>query len=328
VTNAQERLPRPASMRSSADGEIDLIDYLVVIWRYRWMILVLCFLVMSVTAVLSLYKPREYQAAVTIVPPLDILQKESVGGLGAMANPLLRQVIDTAAGSVAQMYVEILQSREVADTLIDRFHLMDVYEKVQYRADARKQLKANTKVETTEGGAVKVSVQDLDPNRAAAVAGAYVEELDKQNKRLSAGQATSKRLFLENRLKEVEARLSKIDNILSREAKTQEMLYELLVQQYEMAKIEEAKSMPTIQVLDPPVVPERGVARGTVKKGVLAGVAALMLGVFLAFVREYIAQVRRREGQGKAAEAPEALETEVAGLRARAAAESAAATIG
>jgi uncharacterized protein involved in exopolysaccharide biosynthesis len=327
VTNAQERLPRPASMRSSADGEIDLIDYLVVIWRYRWMILVLCFLVMSVTAVLSLYKPREYQAAVTIVPPLDILQKESVGGLGAMANPLLRQVIDTAAGSVAQMYVEILQSREVADTLIDRFHLMDVYEKVQYRADARKQLKANTKVETTEGGAVKVSVQDLDPNRAAAVAGAYVEELDKQNKRLSAGQATSKRLFLENRLKEVEARLSKIDNILSREAKTQEMLYELLVQQYEMAKIEEAKSMPTIQVLDPPVVPERGVARGTVKKGVLAGVAALMLGVFLAFVREYIAQVRRREGQAETARVRVA-GTGARGMKAGAAAESAAATIG
>jgi uncharacterized protein involved in exopolysaccharide biosynthesis len=293
----------------------------------RWMILVLCFLAMSVTAVLSLCKPREYQAAVTIVPPLDILQRESVAGLGAKADPLLRQVISTATGGVAQMYVEILQSREVADTLIDRFHLVDVYEQVRYRSDARKQLKANTKVETTDGGAVRISVRDLDPNRAAGIANAYIEELDRQNKRLSAGQATSKRLFLETRLQEVEARLSKIDNILSREAKTQEMLYELLVQQYEMAKIEEAKSMPTIQVLDPPVVPELGVARGTVKKGLLAGVAAFMLGVLLAFVREYIAQVRRREGQAETARV-RVTGTGARGMKAGTAAESAAATIG
>jgi uncharacterized protein involved in exopolysaccharide biosynthesis len=247
--------------------------------------------------------------------------------LGAKADPLLRQVISTATGGVAQMYVEILQSREVADTLIDRFHLMDVYEQVRYRSDARKQLKANTKVETTDGGAVRISVRDLDPNRAAGIANAYIEELDRQNKRLSAGQATSKRLFLETRLQEVEARLSKIDNILSREAKTQEMLYELLVQQYEMAKIEEAKSMPTIQVLDPPVVPELGVARGTVKKGLLAGVAAFMLGVLLAFVREYIAQVRRREGQAETARV-RVTGTGARGMKAGTAAESAAATIG
>jgi len=72
------------------------------------------------------------------------------------------------------------------------------------------------------------------------------------------------------------------------------MLHELLVQQYEMAKIEEARSMPTIQVLDSPVVAEIGVGRGTVRKGMLAGVAAFMLGVFLAFSREDLVQARRR----------------------------------
>ena len=165
------------------------------------------------------------------------------------------------------------------------------------RSDARKQLERNTTVKTTDGGAVRITVPDRDPNRSAAIANAYVEELDKRNKKLSAGQATSKRIFLENRLKEVEGKLSKIDNILSREAKTQEMLYDLLVQQYEMAKIEEARSMPTIQVLDPAVVPELGVGRGTARKGVLAGVAAFMLGVFLAFSREYVVQARRRAGE-------------------------------
>lgn len=294
MTDTQAKSQQPAAARRAVEDEIDLLDYLRVIWRYLWLILLLCVVAMSVTVVKCLKTPRQFQSTVTIVPPLDVLQRESGGALGAMNNSLLRQVMNTGAGGIASMYVEILQSREVADALIDRFDLMHVYEGIQYRADARKQLQKNTKVETTNGGAVKVTVLDRDPNRAAAIAGAYVEEMDTRNRKLSAGQATSKRIFLENRLQEVEGKLSKIDNILSREAKTQEMLYEMLVQQYEMAKIEEAKSMPTIQVLDPPVVPELPGGRDAVQKGIMAGVAAFMLGVFLAFSREYIVQARRR----------------------------------
>ncbi len=288
---------QPGSAKLAGDDEIDLLNYLRVIWRYRWMILVLCILAMSATAVLTLLKPRQYQSSVTIVPPLDILQRESSGALGALNNSLLRQMMDTSVGSVTKMYVEILESREVADAIVDRFHLIDVYEKVRYRADARKRLKGNTTVRTTEGGAVRITVVDRDPNRSAAIANAYVEELDKQNRRLSAGQATSKRVFLEDRLKEVESKLSKTDHILSREAKTQESLYDLLVTQYEMAKIEEAKSMPTIQVLDPPRAPELPIGRGTVRNGMMSGMAMFMFGILVAFSREYVVQTRRRESK-------------------------------
>jgi uncharacterized protein involved in exopolysaccharide biosynthesis len=280
----------------AVDDEIDLLEYLRIIRRYVWMILALCIIAMSVTVVKSLRTPRVYQSAVTIVPPLDILQRESAGTLGSLNSPLLRQAMDKATGGITKMYVEILESREVADAIVDRFRLMETYENMCYRSSASGQLKANTTIKTTQSGAVRITVTDRDPNRAMAIAGAYVEELDLRNKKLSTGQATSKRLFLENRLKEVEAKLSKIDNILSREAKTQEMLYDLLVTQYEMAKIDEAKSMPTIQVLDPPIVPELGVARGTVRKGLSAGIAAGMLGILLAFARERIVQVRQREG--------------------------------
>jgi len=294
VTDSQAKSQQPASAKLTVDDEIDLLDYLRVIWRYRWMILALSIIAMSLTVVTSLRKPRQYQSTVTIVPPLDILQKESGGALGSLNNSLLRQMMDAGASSIAKMYVEILESREVADSIIDRFRLMNAYENVQYRSTARELLEKNTTVKTTDGGAVRITITDRDPNRAAAIAGAYVEELDKRNKKLSTGQATSKRVFLENRLKEVEAKLSKIDNILSREAKTQEMLYNLLVEQYEMAKMEEVRSMPTIQVLDPAAVPELPVGRGTARKGVLAGVAAFLVGVFLAFSREYFVQARRR----------------------------------
>ncbi len=44
---------------------------------------------------------------------------------------------------------------------------------------------------------------------------------------------------------------------LYRETKIQETVYEMLTQQYEMAKIQEAKELPTVKVLDEAMVPEK-----------------------------------------------------------------------
>jgi capsule polysaccharide export protein KpsE/RkpR len=44
---------------------------------------------------------------------------------------------------------------------------------------------------------------------------------------------------------------------LYRQVKVQEAVYELLTQQYELARIEEAKNIPVVSVIDPPGVPEK-----------------------------------------------------------------------
>jgi uncharacterized protein involved in exopolysaccharide biosynthesis len=133
-----------------------------------------------------------------------------------------------------------------------------------------------------------------------------VEELDRQNRRLAAGQAASKRAFLETRLQEVEQKLSQIDSLRSQDARIQEMLYELLVREYEIAKIEEAKSLPTTQVLDPAIPAEVRNPRGTMRKAALAALIALVCSMFLAFGREYAAEFRRRESLSPAEVAPAA----------------------
>lgn len=304
---AQDQTKQSGPLSSQRPGsvvtdEIDLFDYVLVVWRHRWMIVTLSFVVMTATVAYMLTRPRQYEANATIVPPVEILQKQSSvpGGIGGLGSSMLRDIMDS--GSIAGIYVEILESREVTDAIIDEFDLMNVYEDVENRTTTRRKLAQNTTIKTTDEGAVKIAVTDLDPNRAAAMANAFIEELDRQNKRLSSGEATSKRIFLESRLKEVETKLSRIDSIPAHEAQVQEMLYELLVRECELAKIEEAKSMPTLQVLDQAIVPELPVARGTVKKGLMAGMAAMMFGVFLAFTREYIAAVKSRSRTPLAAE--------------------------
>jgi hypothetical protein len=44
---------------------------------------------------------------------------------------------------------------------------------------------------------------------------------------------------------------------LYRESKIQETVYELLTQQYELAKVQEAKEIPSVKILDEPVVPTK-----------------------------------------------------------------------
>ncbi len=63
---------------------------------------------------------------------------------------------------------------------------------------------------------------------------------------------------------------------LYRETKIQETVYELLTQQYEMSKIQEAKEIPTVKVLDAPGVPE--------KKAFPPRTLIVLLGTILAFV--------------------------------------------
>ncbi|MCX5645652.1 MAG: Wzz/FepE/Etk N-terminal domain-containing protein [Phycisphaerae bacterium] len=162
MTDPQAKSQQPPA-KVAVDEEINLLDYLRVVWRYHWMIVALCIIAMSLTVVTSMRKPRPFQSSVTIVPPLDILQKESGGALGALNSPLLRPVMDTAAGGIAKRYVGILESREVADAMVDRFRLMDTHENIRYRFEARKQLKNSTAVKTTDGGAVGESQSWIEP---------------------------------------------------------------------------------------------------------------------------------------------------------------------
>ena len=290
---------RPTNNASYVDpDEINLLDYFRVIYKHRWMILGITVIAMTATVVLSLRQPRMYQASASIVPPIDRLSQGGglagkLGGVGAM---LLQGILNE--GNLSGLYGGILESRTVSEALIDRFDLMNVYEKVKTKTQARKRLRQATHIKASKAGIVHITVKDRDPNRAAAMTNAYLEELDQQNKHLSGGQATSKRIFLENRLEEIRDELSKIESLQSREVHIKELLFELLSQECEFAKIEEAKNMPTIQVLDSAVVPEEGIARGTVKKGMLVGVVALMFSIFMAFLREYAGNIRRIEAEG------------------------------
>lgn len=85
---------------------------------------------------------------------------------------------------------------------------------------------------------------------------------------------------------------------LLRDTKVQETLYGLLTQQYEIARIQEAKDSPTVQVLDMAKVPEKRIKPKRRQIVLLSAFTATFLVIFLAFFLEYIKKVRTKEALG------------------------------
>jgi capsule polysaccharide export protein KpsE/RkpR len=152
--------------------------------------------------------PARYESTVQLMPP----DNQSTSGM-AMLAALTAKAGNASLGGVAgdllgvkssgALFVGVLSSRTVEDRLIERFQLRRVYS-VKLDEDARKKLAARTGInEDRKSGIIAITVTDRDPQRAAAIAQAYVEELNQLVAELSTSAAHRERVFLEERLSSV-----------------------------------------------------------------------------------------------------------------------------
>ena len=81
---------------------------------------------------------------------------------------------------------------------------------------------------------------------------------------------------------------------LTREVKVQETLVTLLTQEVQHARINEARDLPTVQVLDRAVPAVRHSRPRFGLNLAFAGMTSLVAGVFLAFLLEYVRTLPRR----------------------------------
>src|SRR5271166_47566 len=184
----------------------DLIEVLLVLAREKKRILLFTLAVAVLAAVVVLFLPKTYTATTTILPPE---QKQSslnsmVGQIGAIAG---LGAADLGLKNPADLFVAMLSSRTIEDSLINRFDLRKVYGVKRYQ-DARKKLESRSEVIATKEGLISISVTDHEPRRAADMANAYVDELHNLNQNLAITEAAQRRLFFEQQLKAEQNELS------------------------------------------------------------------------------------------------------------------------
>ena len=344
--------------------------------------------------------PKSYTSTTQLMPPdpqstsgmamMAAMAAKAGGGLAGVAGDLL------GLKSSGALFIGVLRSETSQDRLIQQFDLRRVYG-TRLVMDARKRLDESTSIsEDKKSGIITISVTDHSPQRAAALASAYVDQLNSLVSELSTSSAHREREFLEERLKVAKQDLDDASNQLAqfsskhntldiqqegkamldaagaiagemiaaqsqleglrqiytdnnsrvrslnarvaelrkqleklggtqanavngtsaspeqtgdpsaaraggglpyptikslpllgakyadyyRRAKIQETVFELLTEQYELAKVQEAKETPSVKVLDPAKIPER--------KSFPHRLVIMFLGTFLAFAMSVV----------------------------------------
>jgi capsule polysaccharide export protein KpsE/RkpR len=186
-------------------------EKLWVLWRSRAFIWGVAWKTLLASIVVAFLVPPHYQSAVRFVPG----ENSSNSGGGSMMGLLSKAIggsdslssnfgVDAAgllgAKTPGAFYVEVLKSRTVQDRLINRFDLRARYRKSTY-LEARKKLTKFTEIEEDKkSGVITLTVADYEPQVAAQIANAYVEELNRLAVDLNTSSAHRERQFLEQRL--------------------------------------------------------------------------------------------------------------------------------
>lgn len=140
------------------------------------------------TATTSLLLPQQQQSLATVLASQLGALPGSAAAVAGIRNP-------------ADTYVAMLKSRTVADLLIERFGLKQLY-KADFVEETRRALETRTTITAGRDGLITVSVDDHDPQRAADMANGYVEALVALTQTLAVTEAGQRRLFFERQMKQ------------------------------------------------------------------------------------------------------------------------------
>jgi len=185
--------------------EINFLDLAITLAKHKKLIFSAPLLAAVVAAVFSLFQPNIYTADTQILPPQQQSSASALlGQLGALSS------IAGGAGGIKNpndTYLAMLRSRTLQDNMIRRFKLQAVYE-TKTPERTRQVLTGSTQVSTGKDGLITVSVDDMEPKRAAMLANGYIEELQKLTQVFAVTEASQRRLFYEKQLLQAKESLS------------------------------------------------------------------------------------------------------------------------
>lgn len=289
-----------------AEDEINLLDLLIILARHKKIILIVTFGAALLVAGISLLLPNTYTAAAKILPPqsnqsssVNSIMLAQLGGLAGAAGGALG-LKDTNA-----LYIAMLKSRNITEKVARRFDLQKIYDK-KTTTDTLKTLEMASSISAGKDGVITVEVDDKDPERAAALANAYIEELNKLMQTFALTEASQRRQFFETQMKPAKDKLTDAEITLDktpntslkymdalRNLKYQEAICEILAKQFEMAKLDEAKDSPLIQMLDKATAPEKKSKPKRMLIVIIASALAFFLSIIWAFFRESLERSRK-----------------------------------
>jgi uncharacterized protein involved in exopolysaccharide biosynthesis len=289
VTNEPEVLPEEPSAQSG----LDPVEVLSIIWAKRKIVLILSFGVALLTLGILFLFPNYYRAVSTILPETE---RSKLSGLGQFADVAQLAGVSIPGSEIARLYPSIVNSETVLENVLERkyetkrfpssvnlieyFHLDEGTPQKDLDEGLKRLRGLITTSYETRTGIVTLTLDMREPQLSADVLNAVVAELDHFMRWKKITNASEQRKWVETRLKQVEQDLHNSEDQLkdfreknrrvldspelllqqqrlARAVEINSTLFVELKKQYELAKIEEIKNIPIVNVLDPARAPVR-----------------------------------------------------------------------
>lgn len=188
-------------------NEISLMDLLIAAGEEKGLIAGIAGLATLAGLVVSLLLTPIFTARTSLLPPQQNHGASSAisASLGALAG------LGGIAKAPEELYVGLLKSDSVARAVNERFKLQDRYE-VKTFDDLRKELGKNVRASADRKSTlISVEVDDKDPQFAATLGNAYVEELRNLMSRIAVTEAQQRRVYFEQQMVKAKDELTKAE---------------------------------------------------------------------------------------------------------------------
>lgn len=192
---------------------LNLYDLIILLVKWRKLFIFNFLVVVIIAVVVALTLPVWYSANTIILPPSG-----SSGGLPSFLPAELYGVatsfgLETPSDEVFQT---ILSSRTIKERIIERFNLREVYEMDEnvFPEDLLAAFEGHYGIETRDDGSIVVIFEDRSPERAAEIANACVEELDRLYRDIMSETARNNRIYIGRRLQQVNDSLAFLQDTL------------------------------------------------------------------------------------------------------------------
>jgi len=202
--------PEYSPMDQVNDDEISLLELATALGEEKYFILKIT-AVVTVIAVLVAFLLKPVFTAKTIIMPPQQQQSSAASALASLGA--LAGIAGSAAGikSPDEMYIAFTQSTSFQNEIIKRFDLVNRLG-VNSLTDARLALTSMVKVSSDKkSGLITIEADDHEPEFAANLANAYVEELHHLLDRLAVTDAQQRRVFFESQIEKVKSALAQAE---------------------------------------------------------------------------------------------------------------------
>lgn len=278
--------------------EIDLIELFTVLVKQKRLIISIVFFTAVIAGTISLIMPDIYRSEAVICArsrekSSSINPLSALGGLGSA----MVEGIGLGGGGTMEKLEVVLKSRNLTNRVIKKHRLMPVifsdiwdkkkkewntdhpptiqdgWKKMQNRLTVRMDTKKNT---------IKVGFDHENPEVAKKIVDYYLTELSEVLREEVLQDAAENMKFFRKQLEKTS------DSLLK------EKIYSLLANEIEKETFARAQKYYNFVVLDPPFIPDpdKNVKPKRVLICILSVVVAFFIAVFLAFLKEYIHQLK------------------------------------